>query len=250
MKRYFIRFLFLISVIVSDTIYSQQNFINVPSSEVTDSNKGFFQQQINFGTSSQFNSTFEYGLGKGFEIGCNVINFNYSFSKKGVISNDSVNSSHSLSPLIMMNGLKKIQLNQNSSLNLGFQTGVNVTKRSENIRSANLLYLNYKLENFLINESNIIIGTYYNSYHYGGKGNRIGCWFGMEIPLNQKFHIMGENSIGTSDLASSCIGLIYYPLPWVPLTFGWQFNHNQLSQSAFVFELTITPKKHIDHNSH
>lgn len=236
------RILLLFFVLLMNIGFAQQNFINVPSSELTDSHKVFFQQQINFSSFTQFNSTVDYGLGKGFEIGCNVLSFNYSFLHGKINANDNVNSQRQLNPLLMLNGLKKFNITRNSSFILGFQYGMNASTKISNIRTANISYLNYSIKNLFIDGNNMVVGAYYNSYRYGGAGNRFGLWLGVEIPINKKLHIMAEDVIGTTDIASSCLGVIYYPLSWMPLTLGWQLNHNQIAQSSFVFELTITPK--------
>lgn len=60
---------------------AQQNFINVPSSEATIKNKVFFQQQLNFNELIQSNSTLDFGLGKGFEVGANILGLNFSDKK-------------------------------------------------------------------------------------------------------------------------------------------------------------------------
>jgi len=48
--------------------FSQQNFINVPSSEATKKHKLFFQQQLNFNELIQSNTTIDYGLGKDLKL--------------------------------------------------------------------------------------------------------------------------------------------------------------------------------------
>ncbi|MBY0436528.1 MAG: hypothetical protein K2U26_20735 [Cyclobacteriaceae bacterium] len=55
----------------------QQNLFNVPSSDITPKAKPFFQQQLNLSSGLvQFNSTFSYGLGRGAEIGVNILGLN------------------------------------------------------------------------------------------------------------------------------------------------------------------------------
>jgi hypothetical protein len=61
-------------LLISFAGYSQQNFFNVPSSDITKAKHVFFQQQLNFICSGfQSSTTFCYGLGKNYEIGFNVI---------------------------------------------------------------------------------------------------------------------------------------------------------------------------------
>ncbi len=52
----------------------QQNSFNVPSGQITEYDSLFFQQQFNFSKKSgQNNSTFDYGIGNGFEIAGNLL---------------------------------------------------------------------------------------------------------------------------------------------------------------------------------
>jgi hypothetical protein len=49
--------------------WGQQNLFNVPSGQITEYDSLFFQQQFNFSKKSgQNNSTFDCGIGNGFEI--------------------------------------------------------------------------------------------------------------------------------------------------------------------------------------
>lgn len=54
--------------------FGQQNLLNVPSGQITKSGNLFFQEQLNFarltGTS---NTTIDFGLGWGWEVGFNVL---------------------------------------------------------------------------------------------------------------------------------------------------------------------------------
>jgi len=74
--------------IISNFVIAQQNFINVPSSEVTIKNKYFFQQQINFNDLIQSNTTLDYGLGKGYEIGLNILGINFDQNRKIIFQNN------------------------------------------------------------------------------------------------------------------------------------------------------------------
>src|SRR5664279_3491542 len=54
---------------------AQQNLFNAPSSEITENNEIFFQQQFNFSTiSGNGNTTLDYGLGNDLEVGINIFN--------------------------------------------------------------------------------------------------------------------------------------------------------------------------------
>jgi hypothetical protein len=66
-------------------------------------------------------------------------------------------------------------------------------------------------------------------------------WLASEIVLTEKFHVMAESVMGKNALAYTSLGVIYYPLKYMPLTFGIQIPNTQNNAYSFVFELTILP---------
>src|SRR5665647_986269 len=63
---------FLLLLISPLPAFSQQNYFNVPSFEITGKDTFFFQQQLNVNDSIESNSTFDWGLKDNMEIGLNV----------------------------------------------------------------------------------------------------------------------------------------------------------------------------------
>lgn len=220
-------------------MHSQQNFINVPSSEVTTKNKLFFQQQLNFNELIQSNTTLDYGLNHKFEVGVNILGLNFNDKQRSFLNNDT-NDRDPYNPLVLINGLKQFELNENISLALGSQLGINFDfdkKRTE----AGLVYGNLLLKNMLIANSSWVIGSYYNSTHYGGEGNRIGAWCGTEIPIKQNIHLLAESVIGNNAISYTSLGIVFYPLQHVPLTLGVQIPNTKKNAYSLVFELTFVP---------
>ena len=236
-----LRKVFIIVSIVFQSIlaFSQQNFINVPSSEVTTKHKLFFQQQLNFNELIQSNSTLDYGLGKGFEIGANVLGLNFNQKQKSFLNNDTTDTDP-YNPLLMLNGLKQFELNEHISVAAGTQLGLNFTD-GKSRSQAGLFYGNLRFYNILIKNSCLVLGSYYNTKHYGGNGNRFGAWAGAEVPITPHFHIMAESVLGTNALCYTSAGVIIYPFKWMPLTFGLQIPNTKNNSYSFVFELTIIP---------
>jgi hypothetical protein len=50
---------------------------------------------------------------------------------------------------------------------------------------------------------------------------------------------MAESVLGKNALAYISLGVIYYPLKYMPLTFGIQIPNTENNAYSFVFELTI-----------
>ncbi|HRG01469.1 MAG TPA: hypothetical protein PKZ75_10155 [Bacteroidia bacterium] len=232
--------LLFFALFINYLLQSQQNFINVPSSEATTKHKLFFQQQINFNEIIQSNTTLDFGLGKGFEIGANVLGLNFSEKNKSFIKNDT-NDIDPYNPLVMLNGLKQFELSENISISTGTQLGLNFRDNKKNTE-ASLIYGNLLLKNLLIKNSSLVAGTYYNSLHYGGRnGNRVGAWIGTELPIINKIHIVAESVIGNNALSYTSLGLIYYPKKRIPITVGIQIPNVKSNAYSIVFELTFVP---------
>jgi hypothetical protein len=232
--------IFCLSILLfSIQILAQQNFINVPSSEVTTKNKFFFQQQINFNELIQSNTTIDYGLGRGFEIGVNVLGLNYSEKHKSFLKND-VDDRDPYNPLFMLNAQKAWEFNKHFTATLGTQFGVNYDF-DEKKGNAGLLFTNLKKHQFLVKNGVLVTGLYYNSTHYGGRGNRIGGWLGTELPISNKFHFLAESVIGNNAISYSSIAFVYYPIGRMPLTLGFQIPNTKTNSTSIVFELTIIP---------
>lgn len=213
--------------------------MNVPTSEATKPGKVFFQEQLNLNELLQSNTTLDYGLGKGFETGINVLGLNFSDKKKSFLHNDS-SDTDPFNPLLLINGLKQFKLSEIFSLSSGVQGGVNITQDMPTYESY-LIYFNLLIENLMVTESKITGGTYYNSLHYGGSGNRIGGWVAAEFPINNKIHMMAESILGNNALSYSSFGIIIFPKHYLPLTFGFQIPNTSRNSYAFVFELTYVP---------
>jgi hypothetical protein len=231
-----ITILFFLSAIL---LFSQQNFINVPSSELTKKHKLFFQQQINFNELIQSNTTLDFGLGKGFEIGVNVLGVNFSENRVSIIKNDT-NDRDPFNPLITLNGLKRIDIDEKVSISFGTQFGFNYSL-NKNRRKALLGYGNLSFKDVLFKDCNLVLGTYYNSMHYGGNGNRLGVWGAAEIPIVHKLHFLAETILGNNAISYTSLGFVYYPIKRMPLTFGVQIPNTKRNAYSLVFELTIVP---------
>ncbi len=220
-------------------INAQQNFINVPSAEVTPKHKLFFQQQINFNEIIQSNTTLDLGLGKNFEAGVNILGLNFSEKNHSFIENDTTDKDP-YNPLLLLNALKKIDLSEKVSIAIGAQYGFNF-RDNKTRREAGLAYVNIKFSDVLLKKSSLVLGSYYNSMHYGGQGNRFGIWAGTEVPVTEKFHLMTESVLGTNALCYTSFGVIYYPLKKMPITLGIQVPNVKSNSYSLVFELTFVP---------
>ncbi|NBO72700.1 MAG: hypothetical protein EBU66_13440 [Bacteroidetes bacterium] len=223
--------------------FSQQNFFNVPSSDITPEGGLFFQQQCNFLSSSlQFNTTFSYGLGNSLEAGINILGL--TKEENGFVIND---SSVPYAPLFCFNAQKKFQLSEYASLSTGGQLGLNMLGSASTYLYANSIY------HVVSTKTKCIVGIYYTSDGFFGDEQRslftngilryVGFQFGFEQHLlHDKLVFQSDLITGKHDLGENVTGLAYFLTERWILSAGYQLPlFNSTSKDAVVIELTYAP---------
>lgn len=234
-----VRIVIVLILLNGSVLFGQQNFINVPSGEVTEKRGVFFQQQFNVSNLLQSNTTLDYGLGHNWEAGFNVLGLNIKSNHFTVIQNDT-DDVDPYNPLIMVNALKRFEISHRFTVSPGVQYGGNFTI-GHRIMPCGLFYMNGAISDVLTEGSVLVSGVYYNTLHYGGSGNRIGGWLGCEIPVSQRCHLTGESIFGSNALSYSSVGVILYPHPHLPVTLGVQIPNVPKNTFGFVLEITWIP---------
>jgi len=220
--------------------YAQQNLFNVPSGDLTEKNRGFFQHQINAYKQFQNNMTFSYGVNKTFEIGCNIYGLTFEKQKDQfkIITNEH-DHEQPLSPQFLINVQKIISLGKRLKWANGTQTGLsNFTIPSDThfttFNYSEIIYTNIKANIKYIN------GVYLSNKVFMGSGNNIGYLGGIEIGISPKLKLSADAIVGNNASSVAVIGPCYFISTHVALSGGWQmpFNHH-LNSNAVVFELTL-----------
>lgn len=144
------------------------------------------------------------------------------------------------SMLFMLNGQKKVLLNQNIDISIGSQVGSNLNEKNKSIVNYN--YFNFKLKN---NSKSLTatIGCFNNNQ--GTYYSEIKPWFGLEyVLINQKLNFMSDWILSKSSQDVSVVGLVYFPTARYSFSFGLQIpNDSSKASNGFVFEFTLLPKK-------
>lgn len=237
---------------ISNYVFGQQNFFNVPSSEITRSGKWFFQQQANFyNVGVQSNSTLDYGLGNGFEVGVNYLGL--SALQPGlpfITLNDTLKP---YGPFLMLNAQKRFNLSEKFSLAVGGQVGFTTTRQIQSglYGFSNLVFTDDALG------LKTVLGLYYASNSFFGEGNRlisgttapahdiIGLQFGMEKSiLKDKLFFQADFISGQHNLGELVLGGAYtLSRNWI-LSAGYQIpTFGSKSIDAVVIEFTFNPKE-------
>lgn len=218
---------------------AQQNFFNVVTSDITDSAKLFFQEQLNFNAQTSSNVTFTWGLGHGFEVGFNVFGVNYDNHKRTFLLNDK-DYTAPLGPIVLINAQKGFQFNEHFKIGIGTQSGLNLSQSSELIRPVTFNYATFVYHP--MHRLKLVAGAYYGNRYFLGSGNEFGGMAGFELAIiEHHFHIQGDWLYGTNSLGIWVPGVVIYFTKNISVSLGWQFPnpHNPNAQQAFVFEFTF-----------
>src|ERR687886_175298 len=180
----------LLCLLLFNIVKAQQTYFNVPSSDIVDKHKVAVQQQINFAESYRSTTTFDYGLGREWEVGLNVYNIMYEPSERRFTRNDST-TQQPFGPLLMLNAQKAFDLNDHLEVAIGGQGGINLTPTH---KSQLVGYLYTHIAGSLQEEHyKWSLGAYTANPRYLGDGPKAGFQAGFDAGIfYQKFHLLGD----------------------------------------------------------
>lgn len=182
--------------------FAQQNFFNVPSSDITHKNKLFFQQQFNIARTGTSNTTLDYGLGNNLEIGLNLFNVNlYSPEAVG-------------NPNFLANFQKAFVITSDYKISFGTQSGITPPVYKSALQLPSFSYVNNAVD--LAQWGKYLLGAYYANSAYAGGKDAIGLMAGVEWPLWQnQLHLMGDLLTGTNNISVAVLGFaVHLPGDW------------------------------------
>jgi hypothetical protein len=233
----------LFCILLSSVLSAQQNFFNVPSSDITERKKIFFQQQLNFFNEGlQSNSTFDVGLGHNLEIGVNFLGFSVIDQKGLEVPIDDTIKPYN--PFFLLNLQKGFPIGEKMMLGIGTQYGITTTAIT---RKGGYYYSNLTYGEKSVGLK-LVFGLYAASKSFFGEGKRsvnntIGCQAGIEKSIIkdklvfQADFISGKHNLGEVVLG----GAMYLSKNWI-LSAGYQIpTFGSKSIRAIVFELTYNP---------
>ncbi len=231
MKRY--SFLFLL--VVSFSAQAQQNLFNVPSGDFTSRKELFYQHQINFYSTSSWESKMHmvYGLGKKWDVGVNFVDLPMDWSQGLQFSkNDQFKPYY---PVLMATAQKQWELTKHWDMNIGTQAGTNVGG------STHFLYWNYSGIRYHMKPGTVIGGLYQTNANYSGEAAAlIGYWLGYQIQLNDQWLLMGDFTSGDHKKSGTTLGIVYNLSKRVQLSGAGLLGFpNSKNHNGFVFELNL-----------
>lgn len=205
--------LFAVLILIVCTIsqcMAQQNLFNIPSGDITPKGKFFYQHQLNFYSTNDFESKSHlvYGLGKSWDVGINLVDVPIRLvDDRRMIGFNDYKGRKPLYPLLMAALQKQVVINPHWAINIGTQVGPNLTSRLENKTVAHFTYATARWHPF--QEGYFIAGPYYsNRVFTGGRQHTVGFMFGYEIPIGKKISLMGDFISGTHKKSNSTFGAV------------------------------------------
>lgn len=188
---------------------AQQNFFNIPSGDITLKGKVFYQHQLNvYSKNVESKGHFVYGLGKGWDVGVNLVGKGFYFQPNWRAKYNSNPNQGALYPMLMPTLQKQFMVKDNFAVNLGTQVGWNLSNKLSN---KELLYYNYALGIYYFNKkkSRVVAGAYQTTNFFVGNGNTTGAMLGYEINLSKRWYLMGDWVSGRNDAGVGVFGFMY-----------------------------------------
>lgn len=226
---------------------AQQNFFNVPASDVTKRGKIFFQEQINVLASQkklQSNSHFAYGVADRFELGFNISHVNMKPFDRRVLPVNTRDRSEPYNPLGLLTAQKSFELYAGRHVAfeaaVGTQTGVNFGGPVDDKRIASLTYANAVLL-FPKHHARLVAGGYYGTRTYLGAGTGTGVWLGAEVAIvPERVHFVADWISGSHDLGIGVVGANLFFTKDVSLVLGPILpNPGSGNGTGYVLELNV-----------
>ncbi len=233
-------FLTLSFNIIFENLYSQQNLFNIPSGDITNTKKGFYQHQLNIYTDKlESKAHFVYGLGKGWDAGLNLVGKGFYFQENcRLMHNDNPNKG-ALYPVLMGSLQKQFKISERFDINLGSQLGFNLSSRIAN-KKINYFAYTIGIFHFMQHRGKLVGGLYQTNKMYVGGGNDFGVMAGYEIKLAKRWYLMGDWISGNNDASVSVIGGMFNLSKRIQLCAGWQIpNLNTMKPMGVVFEFNL-----------
>lgn len=220
---------------------AQQNLFNIPSGDITNTKKLFYQHQLNvYSNKLESKAHLVYGLGKGWDAGVNLVGKGFYFTPKWRVLHNDNPANGSVYPILMGTLQKQFNIAENFDVNVGAQVGFNLSNKIAN-KELNYYTYGIGIYHFMHHKSRVVGGIYKtNEMFVGNDGNTFGAMLGYELKLSKRWYLMGDWVSGNNDAGVSVIGGMFNASKRIQLCAGWQIpNPNTPKPQGLVFELNI-----------
>lgn len=177
------------------TTFAQKNIIAVPLAEVVDPNKILVQPSVAASEDVvQLGAILTFGLGNNFQGGINLTDITLNFGPEDeFFPVEQVQPGSN--PEVLLNFQKGFNLGNKTWIAIGTLTGANIATEGTNFSMFN--YLNGQTQIF--GKNTILLGVYHGEETYlVTDEQKFGILAGIEIPLSQKWTLMGDYISGNN----------------------------------------------------
>lgn len=217
----------------------QQNLFNIPSGDITPRRKVFYQHQFNvYVKKFESKGHFVYGLGRGWDAGVNIVGKGAYFTPEWRALYNDDPSSGAVFPVLLGTLQKQWQLAEHTFVNIGTQSGFNLSNR---LKNKEFNHFTYGLVNHSFGHGRkILAGPYATNRMFVGTGNTVGVMVGYEWHLAGKWYLMGDWISGRNDSSVGVFGAMFVPTKRLQFCAGWMVpNPNTPKPQALVLEINI-----------
>jgi len=233
--------LFIFLMACGGPLAAQQNLFNIPAGDLTPKHKFFFQQQTNIYAVNNLEAKnhLVYGLGRGWEVGINVINLKMDFRRQ--VPSASTNPDQPgkpLSPLVQLTAQKFFFISKQVKATVGTQVGTNPWRMGTHPQATHFTYNTWVYEPR--HHVKLVVGPYVSDRGTVGKGNTVGLLAGFEFPVSKKLLVMGDFISGSNATSVSVLGVNFLASKRVQLCLGGMLpNPGSGNKAGLVFELNL-----------
>ncbi|MBX7144634.1 MAG: hypothetical protein K1X79_09305 [Oligoflexia bacterium] len=192
---------------------AQQNLFNMPSGIITAPGTLFFQEQMNlFRRAGNSGTTFDIGLGKGWEAGINLLDVSLYDRLDRDNEPAQIGETHSPgSPDLMLNVQKGFEVTRWWRSSIGTQVGSNIDFGHEPARFLNFSWTSNAFSVPSHPEYGTwYVGGYYANPDFAGGGTNHDLLLGCEIPVvGHHLAFQADAVLGRNDLSVIVIGGVY-----------------------------------------
>jgi len=186
---------------------AQQNMFNVPTGTITPRGQIYFQEQNNLGETGESQLTLDVGLGKGFEIGLNVLHVRLYPGKAPFSRSDP--SSDALTGNVQWG----TELSSSLAVAMGTQQGLSAHNPEHEVHHVGMGWAGVRIEPEKGRFGEYIIGAYAASRSWSGAGAPWGGMFGVEAPIvPERLSFAADCMIGTNRQSVEVLGLDITPV--------------------------------------
>jgi hypothetical protein len=232
-------FLLILNFIIYTSSNAQQNLFNIPSGDISNAKKIFYQHQFNiYSNKLESKAHFVYGLGKGWDIGANLVGKGLYFSPNWRLIHNDNTLKGAVYPILMGTIQKQFVISEHFQINAGTQIGWNLSRKITNKKFNHFSYL---LGSYHIGKSGkLITGIYTTNEMFVGGGNTFGIMGGYEFKVSKKVYLMGDWVSGNNEAAVMVLGGMVNVSKRIQLCAGWQIpNTNTIKPMGLVLEFNL-----------